>query len=104
MVERRSCGEYRDCDNRCVRVRLRYFASIRERLGRTEDEIDVADGASVADVWQRLVAECPPLQEQRYRPAVNQEYTTPEQTLADGDEVVFIPPVSGGVAGREDVA
>jgi molybdopterin converting factor subunit 1 len=79
-----------------MRVRLRYFASIRERLGRTTEEIDVPDGSTVAHVWERLVAEAPALAQQRYRPAVNQEYTTPEQTLSDGDELVFIPPVSGG--------
>jgi molybdopterin synthase sulfur carrier subunit len=79
-----------------VRVRLKYFASIRERLGRREDEVDVPAGATVAQVWERLVAECPALGEQRYRPAVNQEYTDSEHRLQDGDELVFIPPVSGG--------
>jgi molybdopterin converting factor subunit 1 len=79
-----------------MRVRLRYFASIRERLGRTTEEMDVPAGSTVAQVWQRLMAEVPALAQQRYRPAVNQEYTTPEQTLAEGDELVFIPPVSGG--------
>jgi molybdopterin converting factor subunit 1 len=79
-----------------VRVQLRYFASIRERLGRKEEEVDVPDGATVATVWDRLVAEQPALAAQRYRPAVNQEYTTPEHPLREGDELVFIPPVSGG--------
>ncbi len=86
-----------DCDNAHVRVRLRYFASIRERLGRKEEELEAPDGATVAHVWERLIAECPQLTEQRYRPAVNQEYTSPEHALAEGDEVVFIPPVSGGM-------
>lgn len=79
-----------------MRITLRYFASIREQLGRREETLDVPEGATVAQVWQRLVEEQPRLAMQRYRPAVNQEYTTPEQTLADGDELVFIPPVSGG--------
>jgi molybdopterin synthase sulfur carrier subunit len=79
-----------------VRVRLRYFASIRERLGRTTEEIELADGMTVAGVWRTLVAECPALEQQRYRPAVNQEYTSDDQVLSDGDELVFIPPVSGG--------
>ena len=79
-----------------MRVRLRYFASIRERLGRKEEEIDVPDGATVATVWERLLLEQPELASQRYRPAVNQEYTSPEQALSEGDELVFIPPVSGG--------
>ena len=53
-------------------------------------------GSTVAQVWERLVAEVPALAQQRYRPAVNQEYTSSDQALADGDELVFIPPVSGG--------
>ena len=80
-----------------MRVRLRYFASIRERLGRTTEEMEVPGGSTVAHVWERLVTEVPALAQQRYRPAVNQEYTNPDQALADGDELVFIPPVSGGV-------
>jgi molybdopterin converting factor subunit 1 len=79
-----------------MRVRLRYFASIRERLNRREEEMDVPAGALVSDVWNRLVTSCPSLAEQRYRPAVNQEYTSSDQALHDGDELVFIPPVSGG--------
>ena len=83
-----------------MRIRLKYFASIRERLGRREEEVDVPAGASVAQVWDRLVAECPTLAGQHYRPAVNQEYTDSEHRLKDGDELVFIPPVSGGQADR----
>jgi molybdopterin converting factor subunit 1 len=79
-----------------MRVRLRYFASIRERLGRTTEEIDMPEGSTVEQVWERLVAQEPALAEQRFRPAVNQEYTTSDHALADGDELVFIPPVSGG--------
>jgi molybdopterin converting factor subunit 1 len=79
-----------------VRVHLRYFASIRERLGRTTEEIEVPEGALVSDVWQTLVAQCGELEQQRYRPAVNQEYTSSAHVLRDGDELVFIPPVSGG--------
>ncbi|HXI18804.1 MAG TPA: molybdopterin converting factor subunit 1 [Chloroflexota bacterium] len=83
-----------------VRVRLRYFASIRERLGRKEEDMEVPDGATVAMVWERLLLERPDLASQRYRPAGNQEYTSPEQVLAEGDELVFIPPVSGGSGDR----
>ena len=83
-----------------MRVHLRYFASIREALGRREEALDVPEGASVEQVWQRLVAENPRLRDQRYRPAVNQEYVEPRAVLHDGDEVVFIPPVSGGRRGH----
>jgi molybdopterin converting factor subunit 1 len=83
-----------------VRIKLRYFASIREALGRREEEIALSPGATVAEVWERLVREQPRLEAQRYRPAVNQEYTSPDAVLSDGDEVVFIPPVSGGTGGE----
>ncbi len=80
-----------------MRIRLRYFASIRERLGRTTEELEVPEGTTVSTVWDALVAQQPALAVQRYRPAVNQEYTSSGHVLRDGDEVVFIPPVSGGV-------
>ena len=81
-----------------MHVQLRYFASIREALGRREERLEVPDGASVEDVWRQLVGGHPPLGRQRYRPAVNQEYVDPSTVLHDGDELVFIPPVSGGAA------
>ncbi|HEV2124332.1 MAG TPA: molybdopterin converting factor subunit 1 [Chloroflexota bacterium] len=87
-----------------MRIKLRYFASIREALGKREEEIDVAEGATVGDVWARLVSEQPKLTDQRYRPAVNQEYTSTEEALSDGDELVFIPPVSGGGPGASEYA
>jgi molybdopterin synthase sulfur carrier subunit len=79
-----------------MRVQLRYFASIRETIGRRDEVYDVPDGTTVAALWRRLVEQHPRLGGQRYRPAVNQEYVEPETRLSDGDEVVFIPPVSGG--------
>jgi molybdopterin converting factor subunit 1 len=81
-----------------VRIHLRYFASIREALGRRQEELDVPDGATVATVWQRLTAERPQLAGQRFRPAINEEYVDPSAALKDGDVLVFIPPVSGGAA------
>ncbi|MGH2368756.1 MAG: molybdopterin converting factor subunit 1 [Chloroflexota bacterium] len=84
-----------------VRVHLRYFASIRETLGRREEALELPDGTSVAGVWERLIAECPRLRDQRYRPAVNQEYMDSSTVLHDGDELVFIPPVSGGTPGEQ---
>jgi molybdopterin converting factor subunit 1 len=96
-----SPGELRlPWDNRLVRIQLRYFASIRERLGKREETIDVPQGATVESVWRTLVTAHPQLAEQRYRPAVNQEYVDSATPLRDGDEVVFIPPVSGGLQGR----
>ena len=82
-----------------MRVRVRFFASVRERLRRTETEIELRDGAAVADLWNELRRAFPSLEEvgASLRFAVNQEYVDEEHRLADGDEVAVIPPVSGGL-------
>ena len=74
-------------------ITIRYFASLREQLGRSEDRVETADAATVAEVWQRLHGQdMPP----RVLAAVNQEYVAGNHRLADGDEVAFFPPVTGG--------
>ncbi|MSQ43300.1 MAG: MoaD/ThiS family protein [Chloroflexi bacterium] len=81
-----------------VRIELRYFARVRELLGRRADTRTFPAGTTIADIWQSLSEECPSLAGLTWKPSVNQEYATPETVLHDGDEVVFIPPVSGGTA------
>lgn len=81
-----------------VRVRVRLFAALREAVGRSEVELDLPEGASAEDAWQRLARGCPPLAARRANLAasVNRRYAPFDTRLDDGDEVVFIPPVSGG--------
>jgi molybdopterin synthase catalytic subunit/molybdopterin converting factor small subunit len=76
-----------------VTVRVRLFAALRERAGTGALEIELPDGAVVGDVWPALAlgAEPPGLLF-----AVNRTYATPTDSLAAGDEVAVIPPVSGG--------
>jgi MoaE-MoaD fusion protein len=76
-----------------MRVRVRLFAGLRERAGTGERELELGDGASVADVWGRLGLGAEP---GGLLYAVNREYAEPDRPLADGDEVALIPPVSGG--------
>jgi len=76
-------------------VRLRFFAALRERLGRG-GERTVAPGTSAGALWRELVAEQPELARLRVRIAVNREYVEPSHRLEDDDEVAFFPPVSGG--------
>ncbi len=73
-----------------MRVTVRLFAGLRERAGWTRRELD-AD--RVADVWPQLGLGDEP---EGLLYAVNREYATATQVLADGDEVALIPPVSGG--------
>jgi len=74
-------------------ITVRYFASLRERLGRSEDQLEAAGLSCVADVWGRVSAEPLPA---NTLVAINQEYASPESTVQAGDEVAFFPPVTGG--------
>jgi len=56
----------------------------------------VAGGTTVGALWDALVAERPELGRVPVRFAVNEGYVEPSHRLADGDEVAFFPPVSGG--------
>jgi len=72
-------------------VRVRLFAGLRERAGWSSRELDGV--TRVSDVWAALDLGAEP---DGLLYAVNKEYAPRERTLADGDEVALIPPVSGG--------
>jgi sulfur-carrier protein len=77
---------------------VRLFASLREAAGRGEAELSLEPDATAEHAWQALVREHPALAARRASLAasVNRRYAPFDTALADGDEVVFIPPVSGG--------
>jgi len=79
-----------------MKIRLRLFASVRERVGQGEMDWALAEGLTVGEVWQQLTQAYPQLSPARVAFAVNQVYAPPETVLQDGDEVALIPPVSGG--------
>jgi molybdopterin converting factor subunit 1 len=81
-----------------MRLRLRFFAAAREAMGRSELGLDVPEPYSVADLLARLRAEQPSFAAlpPGMMVSVNLEYRSPEHALHEGDEVAFIPPVSGG--------
>jgi len=76
-----------------MRVTVRLFAGLRERAGVSRRELELADGATVDDVWPALDLGSEP---GGLVYAVNRTYVNRGQALADGDEVGLIPPVSGG--------
>jgi molybdopterin converting factor subunit 1 len=81
-----------------MRVTVRLFARLRELAGAGELSLDVAEPATVADVWAALTGAHPDLAPYAgaMSCAVNEEYARLATPVRDGDEVAFLPPVSGG--------
>ncbi|MDH7486356.1 MAG: molybdopterin converting factor subunit 1 [Anaerolineae bacterium] len=81
-----------------MKVTVKLFAWLRQRLGRPELELELPDGATVADLQARLQAGYPQLHldDGDVLIAVNLRYAPPDRVLGEGDEVALIPPVGGG--------
>jgi len=81
-----------------VHVTIRLFARLREMAGTGELARDVDDGATASDAWGLLIREFPPMADysRTVACAVNEEYAQWSTRLNNGDEVAFLPPVSGG--------
>jgi molybdopterin converting factor subunit 1 len=81
-----------------MRVSVRLFATLREEAGVDRVELELGPSATAEDAWRELVARHPPLGARRpsLTAAVNRRYAPWSDALRDGDEVAFIPPVSGG--------
>jgi sulfur-carrier protein len=81
-----------------VVITIRLFARLREIVGASELTRTAPEGASARVVWNQLAEEFPPLADYAtvVSCAVNEEHALLTATLEDGDEVAFLPPVSGG--------
>jgi molybdopterin converting factor subunit 1 len=81
-----------------VLVTVRLFARLREIAGASELPVEVASGATVRDAWRSVAARYQDLgaYEHVISCAVNEEYARFTAELREGDEVAFLPPVSGG--------
>ncbi len=81
-----------------MRVTVRLFARLRDIAGAGDLTREAQAGATVADVWRELVAEFPEMAryESSVSSAVNADYARMTVAIADGDEIAFLPPVSGG--------
>ena len=77
-----------------VAIKVRYFASLKENLGRDSDKLDFEKVISVDDVWARAVPT--KAMPENTLAAVNMEYVALNHQVIDGDEVAFFPPVTGG--------
>ena len=74
-------------------ITIRYFASIREKTGKSQEVIEFKDNLSANDIWIKVCGEPLPA---NTLIAINQEYVNAAQIVRGGDEVAFFPPVTGG--------
>jgi molybdopterin converting factor subunit 1 len=81
-----------------VLVTVRLFARLRELAGNAEIKVELPEGSTAGDAWTLLTTRHPGLDaySSSISCAVNEEYARMRAPLRDGDEVAFLPPVSGG--------
>lgn len=75
-------------------IKVRYFASLKQIVGRDEDELPGPLPLTVLAVWQQLNPQLPP--PEALLAAINMEYVGFDAVVVDGDELAFFPPVTGG--------
>lgn len=81
-----------------MQITVRYFAIMREHLGKGVETLDVPDGTTAGEVFVLATKDAPRLAglHRAVMVMVNEDYAEPDQPLKDGDDVALIPPVSGG--------
>ena len=77
-----------------MRVQVRFFAALRERVGVHAVEVSVPEGATVAQVWSAAVPK-EPLTD-NILAAKNMQYVGFDSPVDEGDEIAYFPPVTGG--------
>lgn len=75
-------------------IQVRFFASLRESVGKADDQVEATNAPTVQTVWAMTTngLDMPG----NTLCAINMEYVDPQHTVEDGDEVAFFPPVTGG--------
>ena len=81
-----------------MRVTVRLFARLRDIAGAPELARDITPGTTIGAVWRQLTREFPDLAayDRSISSAVNADYARMDHEVRDGDEIAFLPPVSGG--------
>jgi molybdopterin synthase sulfur carrier subunit len=75
-------------------ITVRYFASLRESMGRADEQIEADVATTVSEVWSTVSSGAP--MPANILCSINMEYVDAGQSVNDGDEVAFFPPVTGG--------
>lgn len=75
-------------------ISIKYFASLKEEIGRSSDCLEIDKSLTALDVWQQATGESELLNNVLI--ALNHEYVASNVMVKDGDEIAFFPPVTGG--------
>jgi molybdopterin synthase sulfur carrier subunit len=78
-----------------ARIKVLYFAALREDKGRAEETVEVDEGTTLAELYAQLFADSP-LREMPVAYARNLTYSDGSDRVESGDEVSFLPPLGGG--------
>lgn len=76
-----------------MRITVRYFASLREKIGKEMEMVELSDSLSIEELWLFMHHESLP---KNILTALNQTHVPKTQFIQDGDEVAFFPPITGG--------
>jgi molybdopterin synthase catalytic subunit len=81
-----------------VPVKVLFFGQLKDAVGRSEDVVDVRPGQTIQDLFDSYAAEHPRMKGLSASIVVarNQQFSSRTERIEDGDEVAFLPPVSGG--------
>ena len=77
-----------------MKIKIVYFASLRESLGKSEEEVEVQEESTVQQIWQIVNPQANA--DQKVLCAVNKDYADWNTKVNSGDEIAFFPPVTGG--------
>ncbi len=76
-----------------MKITVKYFASLREQLGKAEELLTLKESMPIAEVWKNVSGDTKP---ENILMAINMEYVKSDAIVKDGDELAFFPPVTGG--------
>lgn len=76
-----------------MQITIKYFASLREQQGKDEEQLNLTSSMPIIKIWEKIRGAeiATPILF-----TINQEYVTPETLVKEGDEIAFLPPVTGG--------
>ncbi len=76
-----------------MKITVKYFASLREQMGKAEELLTLSKSTPITEVWKNVSGET---SSDNILMAINMEYVKSDAIVKEGDEVAFFPPVTGG--------